>query len=127
MAIKGIIFDLDGVIVSTDECHFNGWKRLAENNGIPFTREDNLRLRGVSRMESLDILLEKSEKNFSEEEKIEVTFSCKLRERASRDKRLTRKIRQPEKLPPMPSDIIMTVSVEDSLTQVFWEAICGIL
>ncbi len=69
MAIKGVIFDLDGVIVSTDECHYKGWKKLAEDKGICFTKEDNLRLRGVSRMESLDILLEKSETTYSSEEK----------------------------------------------------------
>lgn len=72
MAINGVIFDLDGVIVSTDECHYKGWKRLAEDVGLNFTKEDNLRLRGVSRMESLDIILEKSEKTYSSEEKIDL-------------------------------------------------------
>lgn len=70
--IKGIIFDLDGVIVSTDEYHYQGWKKLADEEGIEFNREINERLRGVSRMESLDILLEKSTKEYSEEEKVEM-------------------------------------------------------
>lgn len=69
--IQGVIFDLDGVIVSTDEHHFAAWKQLADELGIPFTREDNERLRGVSRGESLEIVLEKSTRKFSESEKAE--------------------------------------------------------
>jgi len=68
--IKAVIFDLDGVIVSTDEFHYLAWKQLADAEGIPFGREDNERLRGVSRMESLDILLEKSAKGYDDEEKL---------------------------------------------------------
>ena len=69
--IKGIIFDLDGVLVSTDELHYQAWKRLADELGITgFTREDNERQRGVSRMASLEVVLEKSEKTYTEEEKI---------------------------------------------------------
>lgn len=68
--IKGIIFDLDGVLVSTDEMHYQAWKRLAKELGIMgFTREDNRRQRGVSRMASLEIVLEKSERTYTEEEK----------------------------------------------------------
>lgn len=70
--IKSVIFDLDGVIVSTDEFHFRAWKRLADDEGIPFSREDNERLRGVSRMESLEILLEKSSRSYSDSEKEEM-------------------------------------------------------
>lgn len=68
--IKGIIFDLDGVIVSTDEYHFQAWNKLAEAEGIPFDRNDNERLRGVSRMESLEIILEKADKEYSDDEKV---------------------------------------------------------
>jgi beta-phosphoglucomutase len=71
--IKAVIFDLDGVIVSTDEYHFQAWKRLADSLGIPFGRELNDRLRGVSRMESLEIMLEKSAKRYSLDEKRELT------------------------------------------------------
>ena len=69
MNIKAVIFDLDGVIVSTDECHYKAWKMLADEEGIYFDRTINERLRGVSRMESLEIVLEKAEKNYTDEEK----------------------------------------------------------
>ena len=72
MKYKGIIFDLDGVLVSTDECHYLAWKRLAEEEGIYFDRTINMRLRGVSRMESLEIVLEKADKEYSAEEKSEM-------------------------------------------------------
>jgi beta-phosphoglucomutase len=58
MTIKACIFDLDGVIVDTAKYHFLAWKRLADMLHIEFTSEDNERLKGVSRMESLDIILE---------------------------------------------------------------------
>jgi beta-phosphoglucomutase len=67
--IKAVIFDLDGVIVSTDEYHFRAWKKLATEEGIPFERADNERLRGVSRMESLDIILEKATRAYTPAEK----------------------------------------------------------
>jgi beta-phosphoglucomutase len=67
--IKGIIFDLDGVLVHTDELHYQAWKQIADKTGIPFDREMNHRLRGVSRMESLAIILEKSGRDWTEEEK----------------------------------------------------------
>jgi beta-phosphoglucomutase len=51
--IRALLLDLDGVITDTAEYHYLGWKRLAEEEGIPFTREDNEALRGVSRRESL--------------------------------------------------------------------------
>jgi beta-phosphoglucomutase len=55
--IKGFLFDLDGVIVDTAKYHYLAWKRLADKLAIPFTEADNERLKGVSRMESLDIIL----------------------------------------------------------------------
>lgn len=58
MDIKACIFDLDGVIVDTARYHFLAWKRLTDQLKIPFTGEDNERLKGVSRMESLRIILE---------------------------------------------------------------------
>lgn len=69
MRYKSIIFDLDGVICSTDEYHYLAWKALADRLGIPFDRERNNLLRGVSRMASLDIILEKSGKAYRDEEK----------------------------------------------------------
>lgn len=55
--IRGFIFDLDGVITDTAEYHYRGWKRLAEEEGLPFTRADNEFLRGISRRESLMLIL----------------------------------------------------------------------
>ena len=72
MKYKAIIFDLDGVIVSTDDCHYEAWKKLADEENISFDRKTNDRLRGVSRMESLEIILEKSQKNYTAEEKNEM-------------------------------------------------------
>lgn len=66
---KGILFDLDGVICFTDQYHYRAWKSLADRLGIYFDAAINDRLRGVGRMESLDIILEKSEKIYSEQEK----------------------------------------------------------
>lgn len=75
MDIQAIIFDLDGVIVSTDLCHYKAWKRLAEEEGIYFDYNINQRLRGVSRMESLEIILENSPRDYSAAEKI--TFAAR--------------------------------------------------
>ena len=58
MNYDAIIFDLDGVICSTDEYHYQAWKHIAEKLNIPFDRTINNRLRGVSRMESLAIIME---------------------------------------------------------------------
>lgn len=77
--IQGIIFDLDGVLVSTDEMHYQAWKRLADELKITgFTREDNRRQRGVSRMASLEVVLEKADRTYSDEEKQELA-ECKNR------------------------------------------------
>ena len=64
--IQGFIFDLDGVLTDTAEYHFRGWKRLADELGIPFTREDNEFLRGIPRRESLLLILK--EREYSEEQ-----------------------------------------------------------
>ena len=69
MKYEGVIFDLDGVICSTDEYHYLAWKALADRLDIPFDRERNNLLRGVSRMASLEIILEKSSKTYSDDEK----------------------------------------------------------
>lgn len=68
---RGIIFDLDGVICSTDEYHYLAWKALADRIGAEgFGRGDNARQRGVSRMESLEVVLEKAPRAYSAEEKL---------------------------------------------------------
>lgn len=56
-ATRGVIFDLDGVLIDTDELHYQAWSEIARRLGITFTRADNDRLRGVSRAESLEIVL----------------------------------------------------------------------
>jgi beta-phosphoglucomutase len=65
------IFDLDGVLVDTARYHFLAWKRLSDKLGIQFTQEDNERLKGVSRMASLEIILEIGNRNIDENLKIE--------------------------------------------------------
>lgn len=57
--MKAFIFDLDGVIVHTDHYHYLAWKKIAKKLKIDFNELDNNRLRGIGRMESLEILLEK--------------------------------------------------------------------
>lgn len=59
ISYKAVIFDLDGVICSTDEYHYQAWKDMADSLGVYFDRTINNRLRGVSRMESLEIVLER--------------------------------------------------------------------
>jgi beta-phosphoglucomutase len=72
--IKAVIFDLDGVILSTDDFHYRAWKHLADRENIYFDREINERLRGVSRMESLAIILERAERIYSDVEKTEMAM-----------------------------------------------------
>lgn len=69
---EACIFDLDGVIVDTARFHFKSWKRLADSLDIAFTREDNERLKGVSRSDSLDIILSLDDKSISDEKKQEL-------------------------------------------------------
>lgn len=71
--IKAAIFDLDGVLVTTDSLHYEAWKRLGEEIGITnFTKADNVRQRGISRMASLEILLEKTAVKYTNAEKEEL-------------------------------------------------------
>lgn len=72
--IKGLIFDLDGVITDTAEYHFLAWKSLAEKIGIEIDREFNEQLKGISRMESLDLILKHGgkEEAYTEAEKEEL-------------------------------------------------------
>ena len=66
---KAIIFDLDGVICFTDKFHYQAWKALADRLGIYFDEKINNRLRGVSRMASLDIILERATEEYTQEQK----------------------------------------------------------
>lgn len=70
--MKAVIFDLDGVIVSTDHCHYKAWKKMCDEEGIYFDETINNRLRGVSRSESLEIILERATKEYTNDEKLEM-------------------------------------------------------
>lgn len=69
MISKAIIFDLDGVMVDTAKYHFIAWKKIAEELGVSFTKEDNEQLKGVSRVQSLEKILEMGNKDITQEEK----------------------------------------------------------
>ena len=71
--IKGVIFDLDGVLCFTDRYHYQAWRELADRLGIYFDEKINDRLRGISRMDSLEIILEKSDRQYTLEEKTAFT------------------------------------------------------
>ena len=70
MKYKGIIFDLDGVICFTDKYHYEAWKIMADEENIYFDEQINNRLRGISRMESLEIILERRQREYTDEEKV---------------------------------------------------------
>lgn len=70
MKYQAVIFDLDGVICYTDKYHYLAWKKIADDLHIYFDEKINNRLRGVSRMESLEIVLERYEGTLTEEEKM---------------------------------------------------------
>lgn len=72
--IKGVIFDLDGVIVFTDKYHYLAWKAIADEENIYFDEVINHQLRGVSRMESLEIILRKASKTYSTQEKEQLAY-----------------------------------------------------
>lgn len=65
-----LIFDLDGVLTDTADTHYRAWKRLADEIGVPFDRRINERLKGVDRMASLDIVLERAGRAYDDREKL---------------------------------------------------------
>lgn len=65
MKYKAVVFDLDGVICSTDKYHYRAWKCIADKIGVEFDKHINHRLRGIGRMESLDIILKKYDEELS--------------------------------------------------------------
>jgi alpha,alpha-trehalose phosphorylase len=70
--LEAVIFDLDGVITDSAEYHYLAWKQLCDELDIPFDRDFNHNLKGVSRMASLELLLSRTDREFSSEEKIEL-------------------------------------------------------
>ncbi|MBC8537151.1 beta-phosphoglucomutase [Feifania hominis] len=69
MNYQAVIFDLDGVICHTDNYHYQAWKQMADREGIYFDESINSRLRGVSRMASLEIILERAQRTYTAAEK----------------------------------------------------------
>lgn len=67
--IRAVIFDLDGVLVHTDRLHYAAWKGLTDRLGLPFDQTTYHRLRGISRMDSLEIVLEPSAVTYTPAEK----------------------------------------------------------
>ncbi len=63
--IQAVIFNLDGVLTRTDECHYKAWKRLAHEQGLPFSEEAFRAIAGMKRMDSLRALLKKAERAYS--------------------------------------------------------------
>jgi len=70
--VNAVIFDLDGVICFTDKYHYKAWKTVADKLGIYFDESINNSLRGISRMDSLEIILKKSQKSYSIDEKLAI-------------------------------------------------------
>jgi beta-phosphoglucomutase len=70
MKIKGFLFDLDGVIVDTAVYHFQAWRRMANELGFDIDEEFNEKLKGISRMDSIEAILKHGNKEVSEEEKL---------------------------------------------------------
>jgi len=70
--LQAVLFDLDGVIVDTAKYHYLAWKMIADQEGIPFDEHINERLKGVSRMASLDVILEKGKRAYSQDEKLKL-------------------------------------------------------
>ncbi|TFW29665.1 beta-phosphoglucomutase [Massilia arenosa] len=67
---KAVIFDLDGVITDTAHYHYLAWKRLAESEGVPFDEAFNEHLKGVDRMGSLDLILARGSRSYTQDEKL---------------------------------------------------------
>lgn len=73
MKYRAVIFDLDGVICHTDKYHYQAWKTVADKLGVYFDEQINNRLRGVSRMESFEIILERYDGAMDQEDKVKYT------------------------------------------------------
>jgi beta-phosphoglucomutase len=78
-AIKACLFDLDGVIVDTARFHYIAWRELANSLGFDLSEEQNEQLKGISRMESLDIILAIGKVTLHEEEKLRLASEKNIR------------------------------------------------
>ena len=63
--IQAVIFNLDGVLIASDQCHYQAWKALAYEQGVPFNDEIYRRMRGMKRMNSLRVLLKRAERKYT--------------------------------------------------------------
>ena len=77
VGLDGVIFDLDGVLVTTDHFHFKAWRRLAEELGMEHTEENNHQLRGISRVESLKIIYRNNNRELPPREEFEAQMTRK--------------------------------------------------
>ena len=68
--IQAVIFDLNGVLVTTDQCHFHAWELMAQEHGIPFDEGVYARIRGLSRTDGINVILEKSKRHYTDGEKL---------------------------------------------------------
>lgn len=68
--IQAVIFNLEGVLVTTDQCHKQAWQEMAADNGIPFNHDTYERMKGLSRAEALDVLLSRARRRYTEAEKM---------------------------------------------------------
>ena len=75
--LKAVIFDLDGVLVTTDGFHYKGWKRLADELGMVHDEQGNHQLRGVSRAESLKIIYRNNNRELPSDEEFEAQMTRK--------------------------------------------------
>lgn len=75
MGKKAIIFDLDGVIVDTAKYHYIAWRKIANDLGFDFSEKENENLKGVSRVQSLDYILQTGNKILSQKEKDKLLFA----------------------------------------------------
>ena len=71
--IKAVLFDLEGVLVTTDQCHYRAWKQMTDEQGIPFHEEVYAKIRGSGRMDALDIILKMARRHYSPAEKFALT------------------------------------------------------
>lgn len=71
--IRAVIFDLEGVLVSTEKSHFRAWKQMTKEQGLPFDEEVFQKIRGSGRMDALDIILKTARRNYSPAEKFALT------------------------------------------------------
>src|SRR5690606_37738759 len=94
---EAVIFDLDGVLTDTAEMHYQAWKELADELGIPFDRAYNENLKGVDRRKSLELILQRSSRTFTEEEKQRL-----MARKNERYQELIRSIRPEHLLPGIP-------------------------